>query len=209
MNITIETINIENLHMSRPVDIPPMERAFLSALIASAMSQDATPAEPPAFPEVPAIDGRPRIGEYWPSQGGIYAGDFRGDDGVIYGLIVADCGEDAGRARWAPDGERSDLSTWDGLANTQALRDDCPAAKLASDYQADGYADFYLPARRELQLAVANVPHIFGAEGWYWSSTPYTDSYAWAVDFEFGDTRSVSRDGEFRVRPFRRVVIHD
>lgn len=60
MNITIETINIENLHMSRPVDIPPVERAFLSALISSAMSQDATPAEPPAFPEVPAVDGRPR-----------------------------------------------------------------------------------------------------------------------------------------------------
>ncbi|MFA7558760.1 MAG: hypothetical protein WCZ20_13270 [Hydrogenophaga sp.] len=60
MNITIETINIENLHMSRPVDIPPMARAFIDALISSAMSQDAPSAEPPAFPEVPAVDGRPR-----------------------------------------------------------------------------------------------------------------------------------------------------
>lgn len=210
MNITIETINVENLHLrqaGQPVEIPPMVRAFISALIASATSQDAPPSEPPSFPEVPAVDGRPRIGEYWPGQGGIYAGDFRGDDGVIFGLIVADCGEDAGRARWAQDGERGDLSTWDGLTNTTALRDNCPAAKLASDYQADGLADFYLPARRELQLAAANVPHIFGTESWYWSSTPYSTIHAWAVDFENSITRY--RDNEFRVRPFRRVVIHD
>ena len=207
MNITI---NADNLHIAfnhaaAAPEMTPMARAFIDALIRSATGQDAPP---PAFPEVPAVDGRPRIGEYWPGQGGIYAGDFRGDDGVIFGLIVSDCGEDVGRARWAPDGERNNLSVWDGLTNTTALRDNCPAAKLASDHQADGLADFYLPARRELQLAAANLPHLFGSESWYWSSTPYSTSHAWAVDVEDGRVDYNDRSNEFRVRPFRRVVIH-
>lgn len=209
MNITIETLNIENLHVShqsgQPAEIPPMARAFIAALVSGALAQDAPPADPPSTPEVSDVDGRPRIGEYWPDQGGIYAGDFRADDGTVYGLIVADCGEDVGRASWAPDGER-DLSDWDGLDNTQRLRNECPAAKLANDFRADECADFYLPARRELMLAAANVPHLFGKESWYWTSTPRMASYAWAVDFENGYVTPNLRFLEFRVRPFRRFI---
>lgn len=150
---------------------------------------------------------RPAIGDYWPSQGGFYAGDMRGDDGTVYGLIVADCGDaqDVGRAKWGPEGV-DNLSQWDGLANTQALGDKYPAAKLAADHSADDHQDFYLPARRELQLAAANVPHLFGTDSWYWSSTPRTESYAWAVDFEDGLTFSITRYLEFRVRPVRRFI---
>lgn len=147
----------------------------------------------------------PAIGEVWPGQGGIYAGDFRGGDGAVYGLIVGQ-EEDVGTARWAPEGKRA-LSDWDGLINTAALRSDCPAAKLAADYVHDEHADFYLPARRELQLAAANVPDKFGTESWYWSSTPYSESYAWAVDFESGITYTTRyRSSVFRVRPFRRFI---
>lgn len=142
----------------------------------------------------------PRIGEYWPGQGGFYAGDFRSDDGRIYRLIVADC--DVGTAKWGPEGA-CNLSQCDGKANTRALDDKYPAAKLAANHTADEHQDFYLPSRRELQLAAANVPHLFGGDGWYWSSTPRTESYAWAVDFESGSTDRSIRDIEFRVRPFR------
>lgn len=147
------------------------------------------------------------IGEYWPEQGGIFVGDFRADDGTVYGLIVADCGtaKDIGRARHCENGER-DLSQWDGLDNTQRLKNGCPAALLASQHTADGHADFYLPARRELQSACANVPHLFGPEDWYWSSTPYGEHTAWAVDFERGYTNNFRRFSEFRVRPFRRFI---
>ena len=155
---------------------------------------------------LPATD-RPAIGDYWPAQGGFYAGDMRGDDGTVYGLIVADCGtaQDVGRAKWGPEGVDS-LSQWDGLANTKALGDKHPAAKLAAGHADDEHQDFYLPARRELQLAAANVPHLFGTDGWYWSSTPRTESWTWAVDFENGLTYGVSRHGEFRVRPVRRFI---
>ena len=77
---------------------------------------------------------------------------------------------------------------------------------LAAGFERDEHSDFYLPARRELQLAAANVPHLFGKESWYWSSTPHSEDYAWAVDFEYGDTRFDFRRYEFRVRPFRRFI---
>ena len=60
MNITI---NADNFHIAfnhAAPEMTPMARAFIDALISSAMSQDAPSAEPPAFPEVPAVDGRPR-----------------------------------------------------------------------------------------------------------------------------------------------------
>ncbi|MBL8355683.1 MAG: DUF1566 domain-containing protein [Delftia acidovorans] len=157
----------------------------------------------PASVELRSNPMRPAIGDYWEGQGGHYAGDFRGSDGSVYGLIVAP-GEDAGRAAWGPTGER-ELSDWDGLANTARLSE-CPAAMLAAGFERDEHSDFYLPARRELHLAAANVPHLFGKESWYWSSTPYSEGYAWAVDFERGYTHSYGRYYEFRVRPFRRFI---
>ena len=156
--------------------------------------------QPYQFP----VATRPKIGEYLTGQGGIYVGDILGNDGVLYGLITAK-EQDVGRAKWGGDGER-DLSDWDGLSNTNRLRKECPAAKLASDYEADGHADFYLPARRELIVAAANVPHLFGKESWYWTSTPYGSTSAWAVDFEDGGVSLYGRSHEFRVRPFRRFT---
>lgn len=158
----------------------------------------------PASVELRSDPIRPAIGDYWEGQGGHYAGDFRGSDGSVYGLVVAP-GEDVGRAAWGPTGERK-LSDWDGMANTARLSG-CPAAMLAAGFERDEHSDFYLPARRELQLAAANVPHLFGKESWYWSSTPYSEDYAWAVGFEYGYTTNCRyRDNEFRVRPFRRFI---
>lgn len=147
---------------------------------------------------------RPKIGEYLPDQGGIYIGDILGDDGVLYGLIIGQ-EEDIGQVKWGPDGEH-DLSNWDGLSNTNRLRNECPAAKLASDYEADSHVDFYLPARREMLIAMANVPHLFGKGSYYWTSTPYGSSSAWVVDFESGYVCTGYRGGEFRGRPFRSFI---
>lgn len=146
---------------------------------------------------------RHKIGEYLAGQGGIFIGDIKGDDGVLYGLIVSQ-EEDVGRAAWGPSG-KLELSEWDGLSNTNALRDS-PAAKLASAYERDGHCDFYLPARREMLIAMANVPGLFGKEDWYWTSTPSLDEYALAVDFELGLVDDYRRLNEFRVRPFRRFA---
>lgn len=193
MSLIIQNLSIEGLTING--GIPAMARAMLSAL----MEPDVEP-----VPNAPTVAGRPPIGEYWPGQGGIYAGDFRGSDGVVFGQIIGR-EEDIGTARWAPDGTRL-TSDWDGAENTRLLLSDCPAAKLAARYTADGHADFYLPAQRELQFACANVRHLFGESGWYWSSTSRGESYAWAVDFEDGYTILSRRSTEFRVRPFRRFI---
>lgn len=193
--------SVTNLNIHLPPGFSPDAMAAMEKRMAA---WDRTPVQSP-LEQTPT--GRPTIGTYWPGQGGFYAGDMRGDDGAVYGLIVADCGEaqDVGSAKWGPEGAH-DLSQWDGLANTRSLGNEHPAAKLAAGHTADEHQDFYLPARRELQLAAANVPHLFGTDDWYWSSTARTESYAWAVDFEYGHTSNYTRYDEFRVRPVRRFI---
>jgi len=146
----------------------------------------------------------PKIGEYLAGQGGIYAGDIQDDDGVRYGLIFGT--DDLGEHKWGPDGKR-DLSEWDGLTNTNHLREDCPAAKIASDYEANGHADFYLPSRREMMIALANIPHWFTKNSWYWTSTPRSKRRAWAVHFVEGIALRFAHDNEFRVLPVRRFAL--
>lgn len=147
---------------------------------------------------------RPRIGEYLTTEGGIYVGDILGDDKILYGLIV---GEeiDIGMAKFGRD-HNGDLSQWDGLSNTNALRGKSQAADMAGNYERNGHCDFYLPARRELMVALANTPHMFNPKDYYWSSTPRGNDCAWAVDFEYGHVDYYDRYNEFRVRPFRRFT---
>lgn len=147
------------------------------------------------------------IGAELPGQGGVYAGDILGDDGIVYGLVVASEDLD-GTYAWGPeDGERT-ASTWDGLVNTNdLLRHDKThaAARAAKAYSADGNADFYLPSKREMQIIAANLPHLFQPK-LYWTSTPYGSGTAWAVHFECGSVSNWGRYGEFRVRPVRRFT---
>ncbi len=197
MHITINNPTF-NFHAGPP--------ALASALVVALLrgdEQDEPDANAPVAAQAAA--GRPAIGEYWEGQGGIFAGDFRSGDGPIYGLIVAP-EQDIGRADWGPNGSRNALTNWDGLTNTRALIDTCPAAKLAAGYTRDGHSDFYLPAHRELLLGAANLHETFGTESWYWTSTPYADSCALAFDFEYGYCNNSNRAFGFRVRPFRRFI---
>lgn len=147
------------------------------------------------------------IGATLPGQGGIYAGDILGDDGTVYGLVAAE-DDLQGVYQWSPNDGEIQASSWDGLVNTNALlRLDSshPAARAAKAYSADGHADFYLPAKRELQIIAANLPHLFQPK-LYWTSTPYGSSGAWAVGFEDGSVNYWYRYNEFRVRPVRRFT---
>ena len=204
--IHIENISI-HIHPAPRPSLPSFGAALLHAIMEKGVEDESgTAAEPQQG--IPA--DRPAIGQYWPGQGGIYAGDFLGGDGVIYGLIVADCGpaQDIGKAPWGQNGSLA-LSDWDGLRNTTALiAADHPAAKLAAEYIHDGCTDFYLPARRELLPASANLHDRFGNESWYWTSTPYEDgeNNAWAVYVKYGYADDTIRCNDFRVRPFRRFI---
>jgi hypothetical protein len=146
----------------------------------------------------------PRIGEYLTTEGGIYAGDILGDDKVLYGLVISEEIE-IGTAIFGHE-HNGDLSQWNGLSNTNTLLGKSPAADLAANYERNGHCDFYLPARRELMIALANVPQLFNPKDYYWSSTPRGNDCAWAVYFEGGIVRNNTRGNEFRVRPFRRFT---
>ena len=154
--------------------------------------------------------GVPALGSYWPEQGGYNAGLVRSEDGAPdYYLIVPVLAEQL-RAAWGGYGEEVEgaTSSSDGLANTRALLADSnehPAAKLASEFTADGHSDFYLPARRELQVAEANVPELF-EKAYHWSSSQRSAYGAYGMGFEDGWLGSGHKDDEFLVRPVRRFI---
>ncbi len=152
----------------------------------------------------------PTLGSYWPGQGGYNAGLVRGKDGAPdYYLIVPILTEQL-RAEWGGRGEECEGATSmsDGQANTLALLADShehPAAKLASEFTADGHNDFYLPARRELQVAEANVPELFD-KAYHWSSSQFSAYNAYYMDFEVGWLTIYDKNYERLVRPVRRFI---
>ncbi|MDG9886320.1 DUF1566 domain-containing protein [Pseudomonas sp. GD04058] len=149
----------------------------------------------------------PAIGEIWPGQGGIYAGIVPTRDGAeAYHLII---GDDLGRFEWGPYGEDSPATSLiDGQANTQALVDSdasYPAAVAAYEHQADGHADFYLPAAAELYEAWLNLG--YKDWGWVWSSSQRSAYYAFGLCFEAGYQGYYGKPNGLRVRPVRRLPI--
>ena len=156
----------------------------------------------------------PAIGSYWHGEGGIYAGQVRGEDGAPdYHLIVTT--DPAGQVEaitWGSAGqsEPGATSDRDGLANTRALcasEHDHPAAQWAADLSIDGIRDWYLPARHELRLCYLNVPEQFSTEDWYASSTQYSPYGAWVQDFGDGYQGLGHKGNERRAVAVRRFKV--
>lgn len=95
----------------------------------------------------------PAIGS--PFQGGFFAG-LLNIDGQLYGLIVAPKADgELEEARWGEHGKDLPAARHfnDGLTNTQAMAEsgsDLARWMLALDI--NGFADWYLPSRDELEL---------------------------------------------------------
>ncbi|MDG9928300.1 MULTISPECIES: DUF1566 domain-containing protein [unclassified Pseudomonas] len=156
-----------------------------------------------------AAQNAPRIGDYWPGQGGHNAGFVPEQEGTpAHYLIVG--AQDLGDRAWGGRGKESDAtSKRDGLANTQALllEGDHPAATACAEHQADNHRDFYLPACAELYQAWLNAPDLFAKDCWYWSSTQRSATSAFTMLFEDGYQHYYGKYYEFRVRPVRRFFI--
>lgn len=193
--------------------LPAFKIGRLDSLTINLFAPDRTPSieglEIRAFEPVGSI---PPLGAYWPGEGGFNAGLLRSEiGGRDYYLIVAAGPEAEFRAEYGGYEHETDGadSASDGLANTRALLADSeehPAAKLASEYTADGHSDFYLPARRELQLAEANAPETF-SKGYHWSSTQCSADNAYDMDFEYGWQDLNGKSFERLVRPVRRKFL--
>ncbi|MFD4837682.1 DUF1566 domain-containing protein [Achromobacter sp. NPDC058515] len=143
------------------------------------------------------------VGQYAEGQGGIYIGKTAQGRHLFAAAAPLDGGFEFGGYGDKLEGY-SDL---DGAENTRKLllRGAHPAAEAASEYTADGLADFYLPSHREL-LQVVAVEGFNEDASDVWTSTPYGSDDAWAVHFEYGYVYHWTRYDEFRVRPVRSII---
>lgn len=192
-------------HGDATIKMPSSHLARLA--MASVFAQVLPAANVPVLP----VTGVPTLGGYWPGQGGVNAGLVRGQDGTRDYYLIVPTGDDLGELKFGAYGDEVEGagSAWDGQANTRALiasGKGCPAAEAAAAFTCDGHNDFYLPARRELQIAEANVSEVFG-NGWHWSSTQRSASFAFYLYFEGGVQGNLAKNHELRVRPVRRVFI--
>lgn len=149
-------------------------------------------------------------------QGGKIAYIFQpGDPGFIegetHGLIAAesDQGSDAewGCNLTSIDGTSTDLGT--GMANTQAIVDGCGtagiAARICDELDLNGYTDWYLPSRDELNKLYENRNSIGGFDNDrdYWSSSEFDAGSAWRQRFDDGEQSDTSKEYFPRVRAVR------
>ncbi|MEK2607748.1 DUF1566 domain-containing protein [Pseudomonas shirazensis] len=154
----------------------------------------------------PSNIAAPPVGQPWLGQGGINGGfvPAHGDVPAHY-LIFAD--RDVGEHEWGGrNTESKAVSRHDGKANTDILiaEGGHPAAEAARAHQADGHADFDLPAASQLYQAWV---HGLITEGAYWSSSQRSANYAFYMYFDGGSQHYGDKDFELRVRPVRRFFI--
>ncbi len=158
----------------------------------------------------------PPLGTPLPHLGGTFWALMRAKPGSgqpDYALIVPHGPEFERQCAWGGYGENEPGAAcmWDGLANTQALIDSKhphPAAAFCAELNESAHPDvpkLYLPSLRELKALFASGCDAFSEDGWYWSSTQYSRSYAFYQTFSNGYTDFIGKNWEGgRARAVRR-----
>jgi uncharacterized protein (TIGR02145 family) len=150
--------------------------------------------------------------------GSNYAGGivFYLDSTGQHGLVCAP--SDQGVAEWGcylgSVGTSTVLGT--GNTNTLAILNSCTqrpiAASLCADLILNGYDDWYLPSRDELNLIcqrIGSIANFVGSPSWsrYWSSsqalTAWVQSDAWYVEIYLCQVDFRGKDNPYRVRAIR------
>jgi hypothetical protein len=100
-----------------------------------------------------------------------------------------------------------------GKENTQAVVDYLrgigeygTAAQLCTLLNFNGYSDWFLPGKDELNLMYVNLNQKGLAgfqDNWYWSSTQYSSNYAWRQRFSDGGQYRGFKDSTHFVRAVR------
>jgi len=94
-----------------------------------------------------------------------------------------------------------------GVGGTQPHQ----AAQLCADSTANGHSDWYLPAKNELNVLYTSKTAIGGFNvsgsfpaGYYWSSSEYSNFFAWNQRFSDGNQFNSTKNGGSSVRCVRR-----
>ncbi|HZF19461.1 MAG TPA: hypothetical protein VE008_07120 [Burkholderiales bacterium] len=123
----------------------------------------------------------PPIGEYFNSQGGIFHGLMRGQDGKPDYLLIS-----AEKKHHHAGGTFAELQQY------------------AKDLAIDGHNDFVMPNRKEQRVQFANAAPGQFEDAWYLSGEQYADDsdFAWCQYFGNG-----SQDGWHKVNRYRGCAV--
>lgn len=152
-----------------------------------------------------------------PFGGGLYVGQITEDDGITYAIIVApkaQGGEASGTLAWKTTQTTTTGtdSLNNGFNNTAAMVAAGislhPAAQFCKGLSINGYTDWYLPAKDELNLIYTNQGSLDAfIQSYYWSSTQYSSYRSWSQNFNDGNQRTYDKTPTYYVRGVRRVAV--
>ncbi len=138
---------------------------------------------------------------------------FYVDDSGEHGLIASVDDGDSQRTEWgcynAPV-EDTEVGVGTGQENTKKIIVSCRtgnakiAARLCNEFVSEGFSDWFLPSKEELNLLYEQKEIIGGYEhGYYWSSSEFDQHFAWYQHFDFGFQDYLNKDFLYFYRPIR------
>jgi len=167
----------------------------------------------------------PRIGQYWPGQGGMYAGIIRDGENQWHLILGSEtiepvCANDhdrysikhcAFKGTWGayPNKIAGEFSRNDGQHNTAlilAAEPDNYLANAITSLSIDGHNDYYWPAQCENNLLFINLRKQLAPRR-HWSSTNNSADGAWTQSFEDGYQGLDCKDIRFAARAVRKLPI--
>ncbi|MDG9928291.1 MULTISPECIES: hypothetical protein [unclassified Pseudomonas] len=148
----------------------------------------------PAFGQ--PLEGGTLIARYW----------IGGQEGAQEVALVALPAEAELVGPWGEYRQHVPTTHGDGHANTVAMAEAGSAlAKQALEI------DAHIPSAFECHalMVAKQAGHLddLDEDHWYWSSTQRSANYAFYMCFADGYQLSLDKDGEFRVRPVRRLLL--
>ena len=146
-----------------------------------------------------------KIGDTGPAGGKVF---YLSDSTGLHGLEAAPA--DQSTVKWGCNGTLvggTGTAVGTGKANTAAINAKCgagTAAQIATSYSLNGFKDWYLPSKDELNLLYAQKAGVGGfAYNNYWNSTENDANGAWNQSFNYGGQYYGSKSNPTPVRAVR------